>query len=154
MSIKIWKDKSGNKITLKEFKNRFKEGISLITPIQKIENEVRANFTMLIGYIVGFVALIIKFNLIPNKVLSVALIIIFFGAAWSNGIKWLALRQQLKIMKSVDNNAIDLDSILNNLELVEEEKVMTVNGEVGKGMSTMGINMEKYTDDLEGEKDD
>lgn len=115
------KKKDGTKITWKEFFQLWKSGIELITPVQKMQNEVRANFTMLIGYIIGLLALIIKFNLIPNKILSIALIIIFFGASWSNGIKWLALRQQLKLFKNFDSNAIDLNKIMDNLEDEKEE---------------------------------
>jgi hypothetical protein len=48
--------------------------------------------------------------------------IIFLGAAWSNGVRWFALRQQLKMMKNFDESAIDLNKIINNLKKEVEEK--------------------------------
>jgi hypothetical protein len=122
--------KDGTKITWKEFFELWKKGIQNITPIQKLKNDVRANFTMFVGYLVGLVALIIKFNLIANKLLSVALIIIFFGAAWSNGIKWWALKMQLKLFDKFDSNAIDLNKLMEGLEEVKDEEVIvSVSGE-------------------------
>jgi hypothetical protein len=113
--------KDGTKITWKEFFKQWKEGIAMITPVQRLKNDVRANFTMFIGYLVGLVALIIKFDMIANKLLTIALIIIFFGASWSNGIKWWALKQQLKLFDNFDSNAIDLNKLMDNLEEVEED---------------------------------
>ena len=46
------KDTQGNKITIKEFFQRWKEGIEKITPIQRLSNEKRATLITLIGYIV------------------------------------------------------------------------------------------------------
>lgn len=113
MKIKI---KSGEKITGKEFMKRWKSGIENLTPIQRLQNDKRSTFTMMIGYLVGLIALIIKFDLIPNKALNVALIIIFLGAFWSNLIKWIALRQQVKLFQNMDSNAIDLNKLMENLD--------------------------------------
>lgn len=126
MKIKI---KSGEKITGKEFMKRWKSGIESLSPIQRLQNDKRSTFTMMIGYLVGLIALIIKFDLIPNKALSVALIIIFLGAFWSNLIKWIALRQQVKLFKNMDLKSIDLNKILDNLgEKVDDKKEIEVIG--------------------------
>ena len=119
--MKVWKDKSGKKITAKEFAKRFKEGIDSLTPVQKLKNEVRSTFTMFLGYVMGLVSLIIYREAFAVQWFTYALIIIFLGASWSNGIRWFAMRQQLKLMKNMDVEAIDLDKLFNSLVPIEEE---------------------------------
>ena len=119
MSMKVWKDKQGNKLTPKEFGSRFKEGISLITPIQKIKNESRATFIMLVGYVVGLVSLIIYRKLFVVQWFTWGLIIIFVGATWSYLFKWIALIQQVKLFKKMDMDSIDLNSLFKE---TKEEK--------------------------------
>jgi len=114
--MNVWKDKEGNKLSSKEFLKRFKEGVSNITPVQKLQNEVRSTFTMFIGYVVGLISLIIYRDSFVVIWFTYALIIIFLGATWSNGIKWFALRQQLKLFKNMDNEAIDLEKVFNQLD--------------------------------------
>jgi hypothetical protein len=105
------KDRFGNKVGFKEFFKRWREGIALVTPIQRLKNEVRANFIMFTGYIVGLASLIIYFKKFVTPLFTIALLIIFLGAAWSSGIKWFALRQQLKLFTELDTQAIDLNDI-------------------------------------------
>jgi len=114
--MKVWKDKNGDKLTGKEFRARFKEGINMITPIQKLKNDVRSTFTMFIGYIVGLVSLIVYRQAFVVQWFTYALIIIFLGATWSNAIKFLALRSQLKLLTAFDTEAIDLNKIFKSLE--------------------------------------
>lgn len=116
--MKVWKDKEGKKITGKEFWNRFKEGINNITPVQKIENEARGSFIMCLGYLVGLISLIVYRKSFVVELFTYALMLIFIGALWSNVIKWLALRTQLKVFKGIENNneKINLDEIFSNLE--------------------------------------
>ena len=45
-----YKTKSGERIGAKEFGKRFKEGISNITPTQKLGNDMRATFITFVGY--------------------------------------------------------------------------------------------------------
>jgi hypothetical protein len=111
--MKVWKDKQGNKLTAKEFSARFKEGIKNITPVQKLTNEVRSTFTMLVGYVVGLASLVIYRDAFAVQWFTYALIIIFLGASWSHVIKWIALRQQLKLIKEMDESSLDIKSILN-----------------------------------------
>lgn len=114
--MKVWKDKEGNKLTAKEFLSRFKEGIEMITPVQKLKNEARSTFTMLIGYIVGLVSLIIYRDAFLVSWFTYALIIIFAGATWSNAIKWMALKGQLKLFQNLDSQSLNLDDILGKEE--------------------------------------
>lgn len=128
------KKKDRTKITWKEFFKLWKEGINNITPVQKLKNDVRANFTMFVGYLVGLTSLIIYFKKFVTPLFTIALIIIFLGAAWSSGIKWWALKLQLKLFSQFDTNAIDLNKLMDSLEEVKEEEVVIENsGEVKKG---------------------
>lgn len=114
----MWTDKEGKKLTAKEFAKRFKEGLELVTPVQRLKNEVRANFIMFVGYLVGLIALILYMdNFSKVKLFTYALMIIFFGAAWSTGIKWFALRQQLKQLENFDAQSFDLNEVFGNLEV-------------------------------------
>ena len=74
---------------------------------------------MLIGYVVGLVSLIIYRESFAVQWFTYALIIIFLGAGWGQLIKWLALRQQLKLFKDMEENALDLDKVLGGLEKEE-----------------------------------
>jgi len=123
--------KDGTKITWKEFFSLWKEGINNITPVQKLKNDVRANFTMFIGYLIGLTSLIIYFKKFVTPLFTIALIIIFLGAAWSSGIKWWALKLQLRLFSQFDSNAVDLNKLMDNLEEVEEVE--------GKGGKKHGI---------------
>ena len=118
------KKKDGTKITWKEYFKLWKEGIAMITPIQRLKNDVRSNFTMFVGYLVGLTSLIIYFKKFVTPLFTVALIIIFLGAAWSAGIKWWAMKQQLKLFNNFDSNAIDLNKLFDSLEEVKEEEII------------------------------
>ena len=115
--MKVWKDKAGNKLTAKQFLKRFKEGVDTITLIQKLKNEARSTFTMLIGYIVGLLSLIIYREAFVVQWFTYALIIIFLGATWSNGLKWVVLRQQLKQLQNLDKESINVNDLLNQMEV-------------------------------------
>ncbi|GEM_PF-2428592 len=145
--VKVWKDKEGKKITAKEFGQRFKDGINNITPVQKLKNEVRSTFTMLIGYLVGLVSLIIYREAFVVQWFTYALIIIFLGASWSNGIKWFAMRHQLKLMKKMDMESIDFSKIFGAME---KEKEVKIEGKEKIGMSSVAIDVEKYVEEEGG----
>jgi len=113
------KDKEGNKITMKEFIQRWKIGIQNITPVQKLSNDSRATFVTLIGFIISLIALIIFRDQMPIIWLTYGLILIFVGSVWSNLIKWLTLNQQLKLFKNLDSSALDLNKVFENLEKEE-----------------------------------
>jgi len=114
--MKVWKDKDGKKITAKEFVKRFKEGLSEITPQQKIKNEARSTFIMLIGYISGLVSLIVYRKLFTVQWFTYALIIIFIGASYGQLMKWIVLRQQAKLFKNLGEDSLDLTKIFGGLE--------------------------------------
>jgi len=51
--MKILKDKAGNKLTTKEFMQRWKEGIQRITPLQQTQNQINGFFIVLFGELWG-----------------------------------------------------------------------------------------------------
>ena len=107
--------KSGEKITWKEFMSRWKKGIEGMTPVQKVTNELRGTFISLLGYIVSIIAVIWKREAIG--LLAYGLILIFLGSIISTGLKYIALRQQLKSMKDTTNQSINIEDLLNKMEV-------------------------------------
>ena len=105
------RDKYGNKLTGKEFMAKWKEGIANITPIQKIQNDLQATFIMTMGYVVGFISLIIWFDSFVVKAFTIGLMLIFLGAGYGSLTKLLSLRAQLKMIKEFDSSAIDLNKL-------------------------------------------
>lgn len=53
--MKVWTDKEGKKLTASEFKERFKQGLQKITPLQQAKTNQRAYYIMLIGILAGVV---------------------------------------------------------------------------------------------------
>jgi len=102
--------KTGEEITWKEAWLRFRKGIDNLTPLQKIQNEKRSTFIVLIGFIVGLGGLIYFFNDFPSPPFTIGLILIFLGNSWSTLLKWLALREQHKILKEINRDSVN-DSI-------------------------------------------
>lgn len=113
------KTKDGEIISIKEAFIRFKKGVDAITPLQKLQNETRGTFITLLGFIVSFCAVIYMREKIG--LLSYGLMLIFLGSIITTGLKWLALRQQLKFFKDMETNELDIDKIMNNLEEVKDE---------------------------------
>ena len=58
----FWKDKEGNKLTRKEFMQRWKQGIQMVTPLQQIRIQIRSTKISLIGVVGGIVISIYKFE--------------------------------------------------------------------------------------------
>ena len=58
----FWKDKKGNKLTRKEFFERWSQGIQKVTPLQQIRIQVRSTKISLIGVVGGIGISIYKFE--------------------------------------------------------------------------------------------
>ena len=104
--------KDGEVITWGEFMQKWKHGIENLTPLQKITNELRGTFITLIGFIVSFIAVIYAREGIG--IISYGLILIFLGSIITTGLKWISLRQQIKIFQS-DLCRVVKDHLLKNL---------------------------------------
>lgn len=96
------KDKEGEELTFKEFLVRWKEGIENLTPLQKLTNEKRGTFITLLGMIFSFFAVIWFREEIG--LLAYGLMLIFLGSSITTGLKWIALRQQYKMLKQFSEN--------------------------------------------------
>ena len=77
------KDKSGKKITKKEFISRWKEGIANITPLQRLTNEAQSTLIMLVGFIMCLGAIIIYREKFIVNWFAYGLILIFIVNVWS-----------------------------------------------------------------------
>jgi hypothetical protein len=108
------KTKTGEVITWKEAGKRFKQGIDNITPLQKLQNEIRGTLITLLGFIVAFIAVIIKRESIG--LLAYGLILIFLGSIITTGLKYLGMKQQLKFFKNIDEDSLQIKDFLNKLE--------------------------------------
>ena len=106
---------TGEKITWKEAFKRFKKGVDEITPMQKLENDIRGTFITLLGYFFAMGATIYKFD--TFGILSIGLILIFLGSIVTTGLKWISLRQQLKFIKNLDYESEETEEVI-----VEEKK--------------------------------
>jgi hypothetical protein len=95
--IKVWTDKEGNKLTIKDFLKRWKEGLEGLTPLQKIKSQIAGTRMMLIGFFLGlFVTLYGWKNLWWVT-------IILIGAIINTGVQYIGLKQQKKIFDDLEN---------------------------------------------------
>jgi predicted membrane channel-forming protein YqfA (hemolysin III family) len=105
---KFFKDKSGNKISAKEFMSRWKEGMQNLTPIQRTKNDLASTWIILIGFIASIIALIF-FNKTFGLV-TYGIIIIFIGSIYSNVIKLFSLQGQYKIYKNIEEQTKEVEN--------------------------------------------
>ncbi|HDK42032.1 MAG TPA: hypothetical protein ENG87_01530 [Candidatus Pacearchaeota archaeon] len=91
------KDKQGNKLTFKEFIDRWKDGLTNITPIQKIKTQIGGTRITLIGLFLGLFVSIYGYK----HLWWVGIILV--GAIINTGIQYLALIQQRKLLDNLEN---------------------------------------------------
>ena len=104
----FWKDKKGNKLTYRQFMDKWKDGMRGVTPYQQTRMQLNSTYIMLIGILCGFV--ITLFNLKNLWWLSIIL-----GAAFFNtGVSALGLWQKKIALKNIQS--INIDEIMNKLE--------------------------------------
>lgn len=108
------KTKSGEHISWKEALQRFKQGLEDISPIQKLENEVKGTLITLLGFIIALGAVIWKLDAIG--LIGYGLILIFLGSIITTGLKYIGMRQQLKFFKETEGESIDIEDILTTIK--------------------------------------
>ena len=92
----FWTDKEGNKLSLKEFMAKWKEGINRVTPIQQIQSQVIFTFITLIGLLCGIVVTIFNFS-------SLWWLCIILVAAFGNTtVGLIGLNQKLILLKQIE----------------------------------------------------
>ena len=97
----FWKDVKGNELSFKEFMLRFKQGITDLTPQQKIKSQILGTRLILIGLVLGIIMSIIAWKNLWW------VLIILIGALINTGVQYLGLRQQIKIFKDIEKNFIN-----------------------------------------------
>jgi len=100
---RFWKDKEGNKLTYREFMDRWKEGMKGITQYQQVSMQLRSTYIMLIGILCGFV--ITFFNLKNLWWLSIILGAAFFNTLISGLGLWqkkVALGAMEKMLEGIE----------------------------------------------------
>ena len=94
--MSFWKDKDGNKLTRKEFMDRWKSGIQSVTPLQQIKIQVRSTIIMLVGILTGIIVTL--FNI---KTLWWVLIILV-GVFGVTLMQFLGLLQKKKALEDIE----------------------------------------------------
>jgi hypothetical protein len=93
--MKVWKDKQGNKLTAKEFMERFKAGIEKATPLQQAKAMFPGYFIVLAG---------IVFGLVTTFLLKTWwLFVILIGSLVISFVQLLGAYQKYLMLKRVDN---------------------------------------------------
>ncbi len=92
----FWKDKEGNKLTRKQFFDKWKEGIQKVTPLQQTRIQVRSTKISLIGIFGGIGVSIWKFE----NLWWVLLILI--GVLGVTSIQLLGMVQKRNILENIE----------------------------------------------------
>lgn len=121
--MKFWKDKQGNKLTFKEFTEKWKQGINEITPLQKIKTQITATRISLLGIFLGLIVTSIAYE----NLWWVSIILL--GALINTGVQYLGLAQQR-------------DSLLKHEENCEEMTLEDLMGEEEIELKPIGKNNE------------
>ena len=108
--MKIFKDKEGNKLTFKEFIEKWKIGISGITPLQRIDSQLAGTKIMLLGLFLGLIMSLIGYQ----KLWWVA--IILTGGIINTFMQYVTLIQQQRAFKTLEDNSVDLTDVKDKLD--------------------------------------
>jgi len=96
--MKVWKTKQGEKITAKEFVNRWKQGIEDITPLQQIKTQIYFTRILLFGILCGFFIAIYSWK-------NMWWLAIVLGAAFGNTfVQIVALQQKKKMISQMEQS--------------------------------------------------
>jgi len=91
--MKIWTDKQGNKLTLKEFGARFKAGVNSINPYQLTTHQLRGMKIIMFGLLCGIVICFLNLKVLWW------LLIILVGGLYVNGSQYIGLWQKKQGLK-------------------------------------------------------
>ena len=92
----FWTDKYGNKLTLKQFKERYKEGVDKITPKQMLQSNIFFQQIMMLGFFFGLCLAIYNYKTMWW------LAIILLGGLGINVVQYLGLQKQMNIFKKIE----------------------------------------------------
>ncbi len=94
--MKLWKDQSGKWITGTEFIQRYKQGISKVTPLQQSEGQLFFTYITLIGMLCGIVMSIFAWS----KLWWVVIILV--AGLGNTIIGGIGIYQKVKILRQHD----------------------------------------------------
>jgi len=110
----FWKTKTGEKLSFKDFVKRWKDGLTNITPIQKIKTQIGGTRIMLIGLFLGLAVSIYGWK----NLWWVGIILI--GALINTGVQYLGLIQQRKLLDNLEKQFEEPEEPQDNIPKVED----------------------------------
>ena len=113
--VKVWKDKKGNWIDFKEFKERLTDGISNISPLQLVVQQLKGMNIILLGILCGIV--VCCFN-IKNLWW---LLTILIGSLYVNVTQYIGTWQKKKALENIENQFSDFDKGLEVIGMTNED---------------------------------
>jgi hypothetical protein len=120
--VKVFKTKTGELITTKQFISRWKEGIKNVvnnpTPQERLAGERNGTFISLIGYVACLTVLIIFHDKFFVSWFAYSLMLVFLGSIWTTKVKLSSILSQLRLLKDIDLNSIQSDDIINKVDKV------------------------------------
>ena len=93
----FWTDKKGNKYTFKQFMAKWKEGITMITPLQQTKIQLRSSYLSTFGILCGFVITLLTIKKFWW------LSIILLGALINSCIIIIGLIQKKNTLQNIEN---------------------------------------------------
>jgi|TARA_Y100000310_G_scaffold159030_1_gene158454 hypothetical protein len=87
------KDKAGNKLTFKEWMQRWSRGIEGITPLQQVNIQLKGTIIIILGLLCGIVISILGFSNLWW------LMIILIGGLFNAVVQWVGQWQKKQILK-------------------------------------------------------
>ncbi|MCH7851035.1 MAG: hypothetical protein IH845_05320 [Nanoarchaeota archaeon] len=100
LKMKIWTDREGNKVTPKEFIDRWKLGLQGVTPLQQVTQQVRSTWIIIIGVAAGIVVSIIAIKTLWW------LLIILVGAMFNTIIQQIGLWQKKTLLERLQGGIL------------------------------------------------
>ena len=133
--MKIWKDKEGNKLTYKEFIDRWKKGVGEITPLQKLRTQLIGTRISLTGIFLGICVTLYGWE----NLWWVAIILI--GAFITTGVSYLGIVQQRNSLLKHEEDCEEMS--MEDLMGEDEAKTEPTEEEI-KGMLKVELKAEDF----------
>lgn len=114
--MKIWKDRQGNKLTLKQFLTRWKTGLQGVTPFQQTKMQIWSTVIIIIGIVCGFVITLFAIQTLWW------LTIILAGAFFNSMVQLLGLWQKKNVLKNFNLHIPALTKVENSMVVEEGEE--------------------------------
>ncbi len=99
-TIKVWTDKHGNKLTFKEFMERWRKGIEGLTPLQVTKTHLHSLKVAFIGILLG-----LYFSVMAFKQLY-WLFVILLGSLGITLSQWVAIWQKKRALENMERRFV------------------------------------------------